>query len=298
VSTVDLPDPRVAEAAGGPIHLREWDGPPQTTFVLIHGLGGSQLNWVQVAPSLAGLGRVLAIDLPGFGTTPLAGRGAGLMDLRRALSSLLEAETSGQVILAGNSMGGVISILEAAVEPERVAGLILTGSVFPWARGAIPSPLVLGAFAATDVPRFGDAVVAARLRALSPERVVGLGLKLTMADPGRIPPEIVRLHEDLVRAQRDLPDPPHAFVDAARSLLRLGRRPDAVHAALDAVRCPVLVIHGRHDRFVPAKFAETALDAHPDWRGRIFPDVGHVPQMEVPERWIAEVSDWFASNVA
>jgi pimeloyl-ACP methyl ester carboxylesterase len=294
---LDLPDVRVVDA-DGPIHHRAWDGPPETTFVLVHGLGGSHLNWVQVAPGLAGLGRVLAPDLPGFGTTPLAGRGAALMDLRRALDAFIRAEATGDVIVAGNSMGGVLAILEAAVEPDRVAGLILSCSAYPWAKGAIPSPLVLGAFAATDVPGVGDAVVTARLRALSAERIVRLGLKLTVADPGRIPRDVVRVHEEMVRVQRDLPDAPKAFVAAARSLLRLGRRTDVAHAAMDAIACPVLVIHGRRDRFVPARFAESALARHPAWRGRFFPDVGHVPQMEVPGRWLSEVGDWFSSTFA
>lgn len=288
---IDLPDVRIAD---GPIHYRAWDGPAETTFVLVHGLGGSHLNWVRVAPGLAGLGRVLAIDLPGYGTTPLAGRGAGLMDLRRALDTFVEREAAGEVVLVGNSMGGVVSMLEAAVAPDRIAGLVLTCSAFPWAAGALPSPLVLGAFAATDVPGLGDALVTARLRGLSPEQIVWLGLRLTTTDPGAIPEDVVRLHEDMVRAQRDLPDLPAAFVASARSLLRLGRRPDVARGAMDAVRCPVLVLHGRRDRFVPARYAEAVLAAHPTWRGRFFPDLGHVPQLEAPGRWLTEVADWFS----
>ena len=290
---IDLPDVRISD---GPIHYRAWDGPAETTFVLVHGLGGSHLNWVRVAPGLAGLGRVLAIDLPGYGTTPLAGRGAGLMDLRKALDTFVEREATGEVVLVGNSMGGVVSVLEAAVAPDRVAGLVLTCSAFPWAPGALPSPLVLGAFAATDVPGLGDALVTARLRGLSPEQIVRLGLRLTTTDPGGIPGDVVRLHEDMVRAQRDLPDLPAAFVASARSLLRLGRRPDVARGAMDAVRCPVLVLHGRRDRFVPARYAEAALAAHPTWRGRFFPDLGHVPQLEAPGRWLTEVADWFSLN--
>jgi pimeloyl-ACP methyl ester carboxylesterase len=242
------------------------------------------------------LGRVLALDLPGFGTTPLNGRGTGLMDLRRSLDAFLQAEAHGQVILAGNSMGGVLGMLEAAVAPEQVQGLILTCSAFPWARGAIPSPLVLGAFAATDVPVLGEAVVAARLRGLSHEQVVRIGLRLTTVDPARIPREIIELHEELVRTQRELPDTSKAFVGAARSLLRLGRRPNVVHAMMDAIECPVLVLHGRRDKFVPARYAEAVLEAHPTWRGHFFPDVGHVPQMEVPGRWLSEVGAWYAAT--
>ena len=131
----DLPDLRVCETPDGPIQHLAWEGPPGTTFVLLHGLGGSHLTWIQVAPALAGLGRVLVPDLPGFGTTPLQGRSSGLMDLRRALASFLAAEVEGPATLAGNSMGGVLGVLQAAVDPASVDGLILTGSAFPWAGG-------------------------------------------------------------------------------------------------------------------------------------------------------------------
>ena len=45
------------------------------------------------------------------------------------------------------------------------------------------------------------------------------------------------------------------------------------------------------------KVAEAALREHPTWRGRIFHDLGHVPQMEAPGRWLAEVADWFADTL-
>jgi pimeloyl-ACP methyl ester carboxylesterase len=64
--------------------------------------------------------------------------------------------------------------------------------------------------------------------------------------------------------------------------------------ALDAIAGPVLVIHGRQDRLVPASFAEAELRRHAGWRGRILPDVGHIPMMEAPGRWVTEVADWHA----
>ena len=77
-------------------------------------------------------------------------------------------------------------------------------------------------------------------------------------------------------------------------MLRLGRLPERAAAAIDAVHCPVLVLHGRTDRLVPAALPRTCSRSHPDWSGRIFPDLGHVPQIEAPGRWLAEVADWQA----
>ena len=53
---------------GGPVHYVDYggnaDGP---VVVLVHGLGGSHLNWDLLAPHLTPHARVVALDLPGFG---------------------------------------------------------------------------------------------------------------------------------------------------------------------------------------------------------------------------------------
>lgn len=286
IETVDL---------DGPVAFRRWDGPGDTTFVLLHGLGGSHLSWVQAAPGLQGLGPVLALDMPGFGRSPRAGRPTRLMDQRRLLSGFLDAMTDGPVILAGNSMGGVVAILEAAMEPGRAAGVVLTSSVYPMVRGPFPNPLVLGAFAAYDVPRLGELVVKTRSAALDPESFVRVGLRILTSDPSMIPDEVVELHAEMIADLRAEPEAEAAFLDAARSITSYVRSRDAGRRAMSNVQAPVLVIHGRSDRFVPVGYAETALATYPAWRGRIFAHVGHVPQMEATGRWLAEVADWYTS---
>jgi pimeloyl-ACP methyl ester carboxylesterase len=281
----------------GPVRYRAWDGPDETTLVLVHGLGGSHLNWLQVAPGLAGLGRVLALDLPGFGRSPRDGRGSGLMDERRILSRFIAELATGRTVLAGHSMGGVIALLQAAVEPASVAGLVLTSSALPWSRGGFPHPVVMGAFAMYDTPHLGDRFARVRMRRMDPEQVVRFGYRMVAANPRSIPEEIVQMTIDLVRDRQGDPDAPDAFLAAARSMLRLGKRPDVSARALGAIACPVLLLHGRRDRFVPAAFAEAVLAAHPAWRGRIFPDLGHALQMEAPGRWLSEVADWHAEAV-
>ena len=288
-----LPELRTADV-GGPVRYREWDGPDDTTFVLVHGLGGSHLNWALVAPGLAGLGRALALDLPGFGATPRAGRGSGLMDQRRTLSAFIAELATGRAVIVGNSMGGATAMLEAAVNPGAVDGLVLTCSVFPWARGGRPHPLILSTFALYRSPAVGEWLADRRFRSLDPEQAVRMSFRLITADPGSVPEDLIRLMAEQIAERRTDPDAGAAFLDAARSMLRLGARPELAARAMDNVRCPVLVLHGGRDRLVPAAFAEAALRMHPDWRGRIFPDLGHVPQIEAPGRWLAEVADWYA----
>jgi pimeloyl-ACP methyl ester carboxylesterase len=290
-----LPDLRTVDL-DGPIAYRAWDGPSDTAFVLVHGLGASHLTWVQVAEGLSGLGRVHALDLPGFGASPLAGRGAGLMDQRRALSRFIGSLDAPRVVLCGSSMGGAISIIQAAVEPSSVSGIVLTNSVFPWAFRALPHPLILASFGLYATPRLGERFVSWRLREMDPEQMVRLSLRVLAADPSSIPDDVVRSLVDLTRERKDDTEVARSFLEAARSMLRLGRRPEVSRRALDNVTCPVLLLHGRRDRLVPVAFAERELARHPRWRGRFFRDLGHIPQMEAPGRWLTEVADWFAET--
>jgi pimeloyl-ACP methyl ester carboxylesterase len=293
---LDLPELEQIDLEG-PVAYRRWDGPTETTFVLVHGLGGLHQNWVRVAPGLAGLGQVLALDLPGFGASPLGRRGARVMDLRRTLDRFVRTLATGATIVVGNSMGGAIGILQAAVAPETLAGLVLTSPALPKVGRIWQHPSFAAALALYDVPVLGTALATTRVRSLDAERLVRLGFRITTADPDSIPDDVVRLHVEGVRAHQDDPGAVTAFEQATRSVLALGRRPDLTARALDNVRCPVLLLHGRRDRLVPASYAEAVLDRYPSWRGRIFPDLGHVAQLEAPGRWLSEVADWFAEEI-
>jgi pimeloyl-ACP methyl ester carboxylesterase len=170
--------------------------------------------------------------------------------------------------------------------------LILTASVFPWAPGGVPSPLVVGGFAIYLTPWLGERVVATRFRRLDAERAVRWGFRLLASDPSSIPPEVISAHVDLLRErQRDAWAAP-AFLEAARSILSLGARPSLALRAIDAVDVPVLVIHGSRDRLVPLAYALSVLERRPTWDSAILPGIGHVPQLEVPDRWLGAVERW------
>jgi pimeloyl-ACP methyl ester carboxylesterase len=220
------------------------------------------------------------------------------MDQRRIVSRFIGALGTGTTVICGNSMGGAVGVLEAAIEPQAVDGLVLTASVFPWVKGGRrPHPAVMAAFAMYELPAVGERFVDTRIRHVDAERMVRLGFRMVAADPATVPDELMAMEVDLARTRASDPDAPRAFLEATRSMLRLGRIRNVAARTFDRVRSPVLVLHGRRDRLVPVTFAEGALEAHPSWRGRIFPDLGHVPQIEAPGRWLSEVSDWYANLV-
>jgi pimeloyl-ACP methyl ester carboxylesterase len=109
-------DTRVRAVRGG-------KGP--VTLVLLHGFGESLTTWRALFDPLAGSYRVVALDLPGFGgsTKPTARYTVEAMTGR--LTSLLERETEGPVILIGHSMGGLLAASVALARPDRVTALVL-----------------------------------------------------------------------------------------------------------------------------------------------------------------------------
>ena len=52
---MELPEIQTVDLEG-PIAYRAWDGPSDTAFVLVHGLGASHLSWIQVGEGLSGWG--------------------------------------------------------------------------------------------------------------------------------------------------------------------------------------------------------------------------------------------------
>src|SRR5436190_19041052 len=227
-------------------------------MVLVHGLGGSHVNWAAVGPPLAAHGRVLAPDLAGFGRTPLAGRSAEVHANHALLDRVLDTIADGPVILVGNSMGGLLAMLEAANRPDKVAALVLVGPAQPRLRGlraALPmwaDPAVAAMFTAYAFPGVGERLLRWRADRLGPEGLVRQTMGLCCADATRLSPDLIALHVAMARERLErMPWANTAFLQAARSLLALLVRPRAVTAAIRRIGVAALIVHGTHDRLVP-----------------------------------------------
>lgn len=276
---------------GGPVHYADFggDGP---SMVLVHGLGGSCLNWYAVAPALAEHARIWAVDLAGFGRTAPDGRRADVRANRALLDRFVDAKAGGRAILVGNSMGGMISLMQAALRPGGVDGLVLVDPAMPHANGARPDPLVVAAFAAYAIPGVGERFIARRARKLGPEGLVRETMRLCNADASRIAPEIVEAHIALARERASLPWPSAAFLQAARSLIGVAASRRRYLEMVSAVRSPTLLVHGARDRLVPLAAARAVAQRRPDWTFEIIDDAGHTPQLETPGRFVATVTRW------
>jgi pimeloyl-ACP methyl ester carboxylesterase len=279
--------------AGGPVHYLDLGGPAGAPVVVaVHGLGGSAVNWSAIAPLLTGACRLLAIDLAGHGLTESLGRRTTVGGNRVLLHRFIERVATRPVILMGNSMGGMISLLEAAAAADAVAGLVLLDPALPL-RAAAQDPLVTAAFALYSMPGLGRFVINRR-RAAAPDRQVDLILRLCCADPSRVAPAIRAEQIEMVRRRAGVAGAERDFLAAARSVVTasgpsLGR---AYRAAMRAIRAPVLLVHGDRDRLVPVATARAAARANPAWELAVLPGVGHVPQLEAPAETAQTVLGW------
>jgi pimeloyl-ACP methyl ester carboxylesterase len=285
----------------GPVHYVEHV--PRTPalappVVCVHGLGGSHANWHDLGPLLAAAGhRVLALDLSGHGRTPRAGRSASVRANRRLLHRFLEEVVGEPAVLVGNSMGGTLSVLEAAAHPERVAGLVLIGPAAPRGRAELPDRALARHVALCAVPGVAERALVRRRARLGAEGIVSEQMSLTTADVSRVSAAVRAVAVDLVASRAAGPDAEAAFLEAARSLVALLARPGLYRAKVDAVRAPVLVLHGELDRLVPVACSRALVASRPDWSLEVLDGVGHVPQIEVPERTAEIVLSWLARSV-
>jgi pimeloyl-ACP methyl ester carboxylesterase len=280
---------------GGPVHWVEYGGADgaaeRPTLVLVHGLGGSHLNWDLLAPHLTPHARVVALDLPGFGRSEPGDRRATVHANVDVLDRFLTDVVGGPAVLVGNSMGGMISILAAARAGDRVRGLALLDPAVPGPRGRI-DPLVAGVFAAYAVPGVGERFMWLRRNRQTPlARALGL-LRLCGIDPDTMPSEVIDRSVEMIEQREDVDGMDRAFLTAARSLLVLLADPRPYRRAMADVRGPVLLLHGDRDRLVPVVAARDVARRHPTWRYVELAGIGHVPQLQVPERVADEILRW------
>ncbi|MDX6337024.1 MAG: hypothetical protein QOG05_4364 [Streptosporangiaceae bacterium] len=278
---------------GGPVHYLDYGGPEGApVIVAVHGLEGCAVNWSALAPLLTDRYRVLAPDLAGHGFTRSAGRGVDVTSNRALLHRFIEEVAGSPVILMGNSMGGMISLSEAAAAPGTVTGLILLDPAVPFAP-VRPDPSIIMMFLVNMVPGLGQRMISRR-RQYAPEQLVAGVLTTVCADPSRVSPAVVQQHVEVARRRFGYTEADREFTLAARSVVSAagyvtGR---AYRRAIDSVSCPVLVLHGTLDRLVPVAAARMVARAHPAWSMVVLPGVGHVPQLEAPQVCATEIREW------
>lgn len=277
----------------GPTHYLDFGGPADGPMVVaVHGLGGSAWNWLAVAPLLTTRCRMVAIDLAGHGLSPAAGRLTTVQANRGLLDRFIREVVKAPVVLVGNSMGGLITLLESAASPDLVLGAVLVDP-------ALPRPLlsrvdrhVAMQFAVMALPGVGEAAFARRRRHLTVAQQVHETLKMCTVDISRVPPEVIAAGIASIESRKPGDFTPSDTLRAGRSLMRLLSRPQVARRIFRRITAPVLMLHGDRDRLVPINLATETAREFPAWRFEIANDIGHVPMLEAPDWTAAQIFDW------
>ncbi|MCD1268057.1 alpha/beta fold hydrolase [Microbacterium sp. MEC084] len=102
-------------------------GSGEPTFVLVHGIGMGRTVFNGLSERLAEHGRVIAIDLPGYGEAPEPPRTPTVERLADIIAAFLRAEGIAAPVLIGHSMGTQVITEVAARHPDLDARLVLIG---------------------------------------------------------------------------------------------------------------------------------------------------------------------------
>jgi pimeloyl-ACP methyl ester carboxylesterase len=251
--------------------------------MMIHGLGGSSLNWFELMGSLDQDVTAVAVDLPGFGMSPPPRDGdyspRGHARHVGELIDHLRGDDPTPWHIFGNSLGGLVSVFLAADRPDLVASLTLIAPAMPARRlrkGTAHMPVIA-------IPGVGERLVAKYLE-LPVERRVEDTVRSVYGEPGRMGAERRLMAEAEARSRDDLPYVADATLQSLRGLLATffdatGQRPWRL---AEQIRVPVLAVYGQRDQLVDAKAAHRITRHFADAHVVVLPDSGHVAMMEHP----------------
>lgn len=283
---------RWIDAGTTQVHAVTWqpaNTPGHGPVLLVHGLGGSTVEWSSAAPLLAqGTDReVVAIDLPGFGRTRLGRASAGLDAQRDVVATVLEE--LGPATVVGGSMGGLLALGLAARRPEMVRGLVLVAPALPDGAVGIGDLPAAARFALAALPVAGPRLLDARRRRLGPERTTAERLRALLAHPEHLDPEVRLRMVELADERLGYGEVGRAYSEALRTLIA---RRSSVWDDVPRVTAPTLVVHGERDALIPVSVAERLRDRRPDWSVERFEECGHLPHLEQPERFADALARW------
>ncbi len=291
-------------AGSGELFVRSAPAPEGAEPALfVHGLGGSGTNWTDLMdllrkppagrpdePALA----CDAVDLPGFGFSPVPASGDYSIDaMAKSVGELIDGRGRWPVHLAGNSLGGAVCVRLAARRPDLVRTLTLISPALPDLRPRV-LPMRLTLMCAPGLGpwllnRVGQRVPA-RSRA-------ALAIRDVFADPGAVHPK--RLAEEVAELTRrdGLGYADTVLLAAARAIVTeyVRRGPRSLWHDAARVKAPTLVLYGSHDRLVRPAMAGLTARSFRGARVVVLSRTGHVAMMERPGLVAIQMRDLFAA---
>jgi pimeloyl-ACP methyl ester carboxylesterase len=270
---------------GARIRYRESGDHSRPAVVLLHGIGRSLNDWDPQHPLLSGEYHVISLDLPGAGLSDRLPEKTTLATLASGVRETLDAlGVTGPLHLMGNSLGGAVAMRILADAPERVATLTLVNS-------AGFGPQVAAILRVLAIPGVGRLL----LSRMDPRAVKRVERSL-FVDRALITEE--RVAHGLEVAARA--DSAAVFLETAKALgtfrgIRSGWR-TALLAAIAEHPRPTLIVWGDRDQILPAAQLAAARQALPLAQWHLFPQTGHMPQIERADQFAALARQFLAAS--
>jgi pimeloyl-ACP methyl ester carboxylesterase len=267
VNVIELgPESGTPVSNGGPTVGRS-----SQPLVFVHGLSGSWPNWLEQLPVFAAERRVIAMDLPGFGHSPMPNQEISIAGYARVLDRLMEALGIDAAAVVGNSMGGFIGAELAIAFPQRVERLALVSAA---GVSTTANPGVLRVLPA--IRRLETALLATGAWVASKSEAVARRPRLREALLNLVTRHPDRLPAALAAEQLRGAGTP-GFIQALQAVLDYD-----VRERLPEISCPTLIVWGAADRLIPNS------------RKVIFQDTGHMSMLERPAAFNALLEDFLA----
>jgi pimeloyl-ACP methyl ester carboxylesterase len=276
---------RQVEIGGRRLNFAEVGEGPRA-LVLIHGMGGRWQHWLETIPFLAQHGRVLALDLPGFGRSQLPAGGVSPDGYADTAAALCRAVAVEQAVVLGHSMGGPIAIRFATRHESLTEAIVLVA-------GATDTFNAVLGLRAT-----------ARLALQKPKKTAAtLTEVLTVGIPTPRPLQRLIVAHQWLRQALLWPyiHRPRAILADSLALMLGGTGTRGVFPAASAigrsdprqgltdVRCPILSIGARHDHICPPADLEAWAELTPKARTVLLEDCGHMLMLERPRAFNEQV---------
>jgi pimeloyl-ACP methyl ester carboxylesterase len=228
--------------------------------VVLHGWGGRIESMTPVIRCLAQAFRVIALDLPGFGESPVPAGVWGTPDYALFVRDVLAAEGIDRAHFLGHSFGAKTSLYLSATHPSLVNKLVLVGS--PGLRTP-PSMKARGRRAASRAARF----------------------------TGRFGPPGRRVRD---AAYKRLASEDYKSAGEMRSIL-VKVVNENLASFLPRIKASTLLVWGTEDGAVPVAHARIMEKSIPDAGLVLFEGAGHFAYLDEPERFCRIVRHFFGS---
>ena len=276
---------RQVEIGGRRLNFAEIGEGPRA-LILIHGMGGRWQHWLETIPFLAQHGRVLALDLPGFGRSKLPAGGISLDGYADTAAALCRAVGVEQAVVLGHSMGGPIALRFATRHESLTEAIVLVAGATDTfnavlglratARLALQKPKKTAA-TLTEVLTVGIPTPRPLQRLIVARQWLRQALLWPyMHRPKAIPADSLASMLGGTGSRGVFP--------AARAIGRSNPR-----QGLTDLRCPILSIGARHDHICPPADLEAWAELTPKARTVLLEGCGHMLMLERPRAFNEQV---------